>query len=215
MELFDHKPRLVSLATTELPDSIRMGQRLTGMTSTQTSFPVAPSLFKFEQHGKSGAWVSELMPNVIKLPTSCASSNRCTPSRSITSAVTFLQTGFQLAGRPSIGAWLAYGLGGENKELPAFIVMISQGGNPNVSRWPIASGAAVSAHEVSRREVPFRQRRCSTSRPSRIQRPQRRRFIDDLGELNRVAFGGLRRSEISTRIAQYEMAYRCNPRCRS
>jgi hypothetical protein len=132
MELFDYKPRLKDLAKTELPDSIRGGQRLTGMTSTQTSFPVAPSLFQFKQHGNSGAWFSDLVPNLAKISDQlCFIKSMYTEQINHDPAVTFLQTGFQLAGRPSIGSWLAYGLGSENKELPAFIVMISQGtGNP-------------------------------------------------------------------------------------
>ena len=121
-----------------------MGQRLTGMTSDQTSFPVAPSLFKFEQHGKSGAWVSELLPHIAKVADDiCFVKSMHTEPINHDPAVTFFQTGFQLAGRPIIGAWLAYGLGSENQDLPAFVVMISQGsGNPTISRWPIASGAA-------------------------------------------------------------------------
>ena len=133
MELFDYKPRLKDLATTELPDSIRGGQRLTGMTSGQASFPVAPSLFKFQQHGASGAWVSELMPHLAKVSDDlCFIKSMYTEAINHDPAVTFFQTGFQIAGRPSIGSWLAYGLGSENKNLPAFVVMISQGsGNPN------------------------------------------------------------------------------------
>src|SRR5579864_940027 len=133
MELFDYKPRLRDLATTELPDSIRHGQRLTGMTSTQTSFPVAPSIFQFKQRGESGAWVSDLMPHLAKVADDiCFVKSMYTEQINHDPAVTFLQTGFQLAGRPSIGAWLSYGLGSENKDLPAFVVMISQGsGNPN------------------------------------------------------------------------------------
>ena len=117
----------------ELPDSVRSGQRLTGMTSGQTSFPVAPSLFRFERHGESRAWVSELMPHLAKVTDDlCFIKSMYTEAINHDPAVTFFQTGFQLAGRPSIGAWLAYGLGSENRDLPAFVVMISQGsGNPN------------------------------------------------------------------------------------
>src|SRR5258705_3849306 len=133
MELFDYKPKLKDLATTELPESVRGGQRLTGMTSTQTSFPIVPSLFQFRQHGDSGAWVSELMPNLAKVADDlCFIKSMHTEAINHDPAVTFFQTGFQLAGRPSIGSWLAYGLGSENKDLPGFVVMISQGsGNRN------------------------------------------------------------------------------------
>src|SRR5216684_6508601 len=122
MELFDYKPRLAEFRGTELPDSIRMGQRLTGMTSTQSSFPVAPSLFQFAQHGNSGAWVSELMPHTAKIVDElCFIKSMNTDAINHDPAITFFQTGFQLAGRPSIGAWLSYGLGSESKDLPAFV----------------------------------------------------------------------------------------------
>jgi hypothetical protein len=128
MELFDFKPRLYDLRGTELPDSVRQGQRLTGMTSTQSSFPVVPSLFKFAQYGNSGAWVSELLPHTATVADQlCFIKSMFTEAINHDPAVTFFQTGFQLAGRPSIGAWLAYGLGSENKDLPAFVVMVSAG----------------------------------------------------------------------------------------
>jgi hypothetical protein len=125
MDLFDYKPRLTEFARQELPESVRMGQRLTGMTSTQTSFPVAPSVFQFRRHGGSGAWVSELMPHLAKVADDvCFIKSMYTEAINHDPAVTFFQTGFQLAGRPSIGAWLAYGLGSANRDLPAFVVMI-------------------------------------------------------------------------------------------
>jgi len=128
IDLFDYKPALEALRAKELPDSVRQGQRLTGMTATQSSFPVAPSLFKFAQHGHSGAWVSDLMPHTAGMVDSlCFVKSMNTEQINHDPAITFCQTGFQLAGRPSIGSWLAYGLGSENKELPAFVVMISQG----------------------------------------------------------------------------------------
>src|SRR6266850_39360 len=133
MELFDYKPKLADLRGTELPDSIRQGQRLTGMTSRQSSFPVAPCKFKFAQHGKSGAWVSELMPHTAQVVDElCFVKSMHTEAINHDPAITFFQTGAQLAGRPSIGAWLSYGLGSENQDLPAFVAMVSQGtGNPN------------------------------------------------------------------------------------
>ncbi|MGE3819950.1 MAG: DUF1501 domain-containing protein, partial [Isosphaeraceae bacterium] len=133
LDLFDAKPNLRSLHGEELPDSIRKGQRLTGMTSRQSSFPIAPSGFKFARHGQSGTWFSELLPHTAALADDlCVVKSMWTEAINHDPAVTFLQTGAQLAGRPSIGAWLAYGLGNENADLPAFIVMVSQGsGNPN------------------------------------------------------------------------------------
>src|SRR5262249_13364921 len=133
MDLFDYKPRLADWRGRELPASVRMGQRLTGMTATQESFPVAPSKFAFARHGHSGAWVSELLPYTAKVADDlCFVESMYTEAISHDPAVPFFQTGAQLAGRPSIGAWLAYGLGSENRDLPAFVVMISRGsGNPN------------------------------------------------------------------------------------
>src|SRR5262249_7338613 len=133
MDLFDYKPRLQEFARQELPDSVRMGQRLTGMTSGQLSFPVVPSVFQFRRHGASGAWLSELMPHLTKVVDDVSFlKSMYTEAINHDPAVTFFQTGFQIAGRPSIGAWLSYGLGSANDDLPAFVVMISQGsGNPN------------------------------------------------------------------------------------
>jgi len=212
MELFDYKPRLAEFRGAELPDSIRMGQRLTGMTATQTSFPVAPSLFKFAQHGNSGAWVSELLPRTAKVADQlCFIKSMHTEAINHDPAVTFFQTGAQLAGRPSIGAWLSYGLGSENKDLPAFVVMISQGsGNPNDQPlydrlW--GSGFLPTKYQG----VKFRSIGDPVlylSNPPGFTGDDRRRFIDDLSKLNRVELDEFGDPEISTRIAQYEMAYR-------
>ena len=212
MELFDYKPRLSEFRGAELPDSIRMGQRLTGMTSTQTSFPVASSLFKFAQHGTSGAWVSELMPHTAKIADElCFIKSMHTEAINHDPAVTFFQTGAQLAGRPSIGSWLAYGLGSENKDLPAFVVMISQGsGNPNDQPlydrlW--ASGFLPTKYQG----IKFRSTNDPVlylSNPPGFSSNNRRRFIDDLAALNRLELEETGDPEISTRIAQYEMAYR-------
>ena len=165
MDLFDYKPRLKDLATTELPESVRGGQRLTGMTSGQTTFPIAPSLFQFQQHGASGAWMSELMPHLAKVADElCFIKSMHTEAINHDPAITFFQTGSQLAGRPSIGAWLAYGLGSENQDLPAFVVMISQGtGNPNDQPlYDRLWGSGLSADQVSGRQVPLRSAiRCS------------------------------------------------------
>jgi len=212
MELFDYKPRLAEFRGTELPDSIRMGQRLTGMTSTQSTFPVAPSLFKFAQYGNSGAWVSELMPHTAKIADQlCFVKSMHTEAINHDPAVTFFQTGAQLAGRPSIGAWLSYGLGSENKDLPAFVVMISQGtGNPNDQPlydrlW--GSGFLPTKYQG----VKFRSLGDPVlylSNPPGFAADDRRRFIDDLGQLNRLELDEFGDPEIATRIAQYEMAYR-------
>jgi len=212
MELFDYKPRLHEMASSELPDSVRGGQRLTGMTSTQTSFPVAPSLFKFQQHGNSGAWVSELLPHFAKVSDDiCFIKSMYTEAINHDPAVTFFQTGFQLAGRPSIGAWLSYGLGSENRDLPAFVVMISQGtGNPNDQ--PLADRQWGSGFLPTKYQgVKFRSQGDPVlylSNPEGFSSEQRRRFIDDVRGLNQLELEDYGDPEIATRIAQYEMAYK-------
>jgi len=212
MELFDYKPRLNDMAKTELPDSVRGGQRLTGMTSSQTSFPVAPSLFKFQQYGNSGAWVSELMPHFAKVSDEiCFVKSMYTEAINHDPAVTFFQTGFQIAGRPSIGAWLSYGLGSENKDLPAFVVMISQGsGNPNDQ--PLADRQWGSGFLPTKYQgVKFRSQGDPVlylSNPAGFTAGERRRFIDDVSQLNRLELDEFGDPEIATRIAQYEMAYK-------
>jgi hypothetical protein len=210
MDLFDHKPRLSDLRGTELPDSIRQGQRLTGMTSTQSSFPVAPSMFKFAQHGESRAWVSELMPYTAKIADRlCFIKSMHTEAINHDPAVTFFQTGAQIAGRPSIGSWISYGLGSVNKDLPAFVVMVSTqggGGQPLYDRlW--GSGFLPTRYQG----VKFRSGSDPVlylSNPPGLSESGRRRFLDDLAKLNQLTLQEYGDAEISTRIAQYEMAYR-------
>jgi hypothetical protein len=211
MELFDYKPRLTEFQGHDLPDSVRMGQRLTGMSATQSSFPVVPSKFQFAQHGKSGAWVSELMPYTAK------TADQLTFIKSLHTeainhdpAVTFIQTGAQIAGRPSIGAWLAYGIGSETEDLPAFVVMISPGkgtgGQPLYDRlW--GSGFLPSRYQgVKFRSVgdPV----LYLSNPSGFDSSDRRRFLDALDKLNQMNADSFADPEIATRISQYEMAFR-------
>jgi hypothetical protein len=212
IDLFDYKPGLADLRGTELPDSIRKGQRLTGMTSSQTSFPVAPSKYRFARHGQCGAWVSELLPHTARVVDRlCFVKSLHTEAINHDPAVTFFQTGAQLAGRPSIGAWLAYGLGSENRDLPAFVAMISQGsGNPNDQPlydrlW--GSGFLPSKYQgVKFRSVgdPV----LHLSNPDGLTQEARRRFLDDLSQLNQLRLDEAGDPEISTRIAQYELAYR-------
>src|SRR5436190_19939863 len=127
MDLFDYKPNMRKLQGSELPDSIRRGQRITGMTSGQSSFPVASPIFKFSQHGKSGTWLSELLPHTAKIVDDIAIVKTMnTDAINHDPAITFIQSGSQQPGRPSMGAWISYGLGSENQDLPAFVVLISQ-----------------------------------------------------------------------------------------
>jgi hypothetical protein len=211
LELFDFKPRLYDLRGTELPDSVRQGQRLTGMTSTQSSFPVVPSLFKFAQYGKSGAWVSELLPHTAGVADQlCFIKSMFTEAINHDPAVTFFQTGSQLAGRPSIGAWLAYGLGSESKDLPAFVVMVSSGSG--TGDQPLADRMWGSGFLPTKYQgVKFRSGGDPVlylSNPAGMSESGRRRFLDDLSKMNQVEIDEFGDPEISTRIAQYEMAYR-------
>ena len=210
LDLFDYKPQLGKLRGTDLPASIRMGQRLTGMTAYQETFPTAPSIFKFQQHGKSGAWLSELLPYTAKVADElCIIRSLHTDAINHDPAVTFFQTGFQLAGRPSIGAWIAYGLGSENKDLPAFVVMVSQGaGNAQA----LAERAWGSGFLPTRFQgVKFRSSGDPVlylSDPEGYSTAARRRFLDDLAKLNEIKQREAQDPEINTRIAQYEMAFR-------
>lgn len=212
MDLFDHKPKLADLRGTELPDSIRQGQRLTGMTSRQASFPTAPSKYRFAQHGKSGAWLSELLPHTANIADElCFIKTLHTEAINHDPAVTFFQTGAQLAGRPSMGSWLSYGLGSENQDLPAFVAMISQGsGNPNDQPlydrlW--GAGFLPSKYQgIKFRSVgdPV----LFLSNPEGVDDATRRRQLDDLAKLNELQLVENGDPETSTRIAQYELAYR-------
>ncbi len=212
MELFDHKPKLKQYRSSELPDSIRQGQRLTGMTSTQSSFPVAPSMFEFAQHGNSGAWVSQLMPHTAKIADQlCFVKSMHTEAINHDPAITFFQTGFQIAGRPSIGAWLSYGLGSENKDLPGFVVMVSQG-TGNAADQPLYDRLWGSGFLPSKYQgVKFRSVGDPVlflSDPPGVAKASRSRFIDDLGKLNQLEYEEFGDPETTARIAQYEMAYR-------
>lgn len=212
LDLFDYKPGLKERFATELPDSIRQGQRLTGMTSRQQSFPVAPTKYKFAQHGRSGAWVSELMPSVAKVADDlCFVKTMHTEAINHDPAITFCQTGAQLAGRPSIGAWITYGLGSMNQDLPAFVVLVSQGsGNPTDQPlydrlW--GTGFLPSSYQG----VKFRSQGDPVlflNNPDGVSGGQRRRTLDDLATLNKLRQETTGDTETETRIQQYEMAFR-------
>jgi len=212
MDLFDYKPSLKSVQGQELPDSVRMGQRLTGMTSRQTSFPIAASKYRFEQRGQSGAWVSELLPHTAKVADElCFIKSMHTEAINHDPAVTFFQTGAQLAGRPSIGSWLSYGLGSENHDLPAFVAMISQG-TGNLADQPLYDRLWGSGFLPSKYQgVKFRSIGdpvLNLSNPPGVDSLARRRMLDDLGALNQLKLQEFNDPEIATRIAQYELAYR-------
>ena len=208
LDLFDYKPSLKNLRKSELPDSIRMGQRLTAMTATQASFPVAPTIFNFDRRGESGAWVSDLLPYTAGIADKlCFIRTMNTEAINHDPAITFFQTGAQLAGRPSMGSWLAYGLGSQNEDLPTFVTMVSgRGGQPLYDRlW--GSGFLPSKFQgVKFRSVgdPV----LYLSNPKGLDGKARRRILDDLAHLNQLRFNVSGDPEITTRIAQYEMAYR-------
>ncbi len=212
MDLFDPKPELEKRRGEDLPDSIRQGQRLTTMTSGQAKFPVAPSSFKFAQHGQSGMWMSELMPNMSSVADEfCMIRTVNTEAINHDPAITFSQTGSQLAGRPSIGSWLSYGLGSENQDLPAYVVLTSFGsGRPDDQPlydrlW--GAGFLPSKHQG----VKFRNRGDAVlylSNPPGVDAAARRGTLDRIAALNQKRFEQVGDPEIQTRIAQYEMAFR-------
>ncbi|HEX6212842.1 MAG TPA: DUF1501 domain-containing protein, partial [Methylomirabilota bacterium] len=210
LELFDHKPLLRTMNGQDLPASVRMGQRLTGMTAYQKRFPLAGSQFEFARHGKSGAWVSELMPHTAKIVDElCFVRSMHTEAINHDPAITFFQTGSQLAGRPSIGAWLSYGLGSENGNLPAFIVLLSRArsGDQPLYSWLWGSGFLPSQHQG----VQFRSGRDPVlylGDPEGMDRSDRRRMLDALRALEEQQHARVMDPEINARIAQYEMAYR-------
>ncbi len=212
LDLFDPKPQLVKYRGQDLPDSIRRGQRLTGMTANQASFPIAPSIFKFAQHGQSGAWLSELLPHTARIADDlCFIKSLHTEQINHDPAITFMTTGFQLAGRPSLGAWVSYGLGSENQNLPAFISMVSVG-TGNTNDQPLydrlwGSGFLPSKYQgvklrAGAEPVLF------LSNPPGIGSTMRRRFLNDLTRLNQIREELFADPEIATRITQYEMAFR-------
>jgi hypothetical protein len=212
LELFDHKPRLHEFAGQDLPASVRMGQRLTTMTSGQSSFPLVPSQFKFARHGQAGGWYSELLPHTSQIADDvCVVRSMVTEAINHDPAVTFCQTGSQLAGRPSAGAWVAYGLGSMNRDLPSFVVMVSRGtgrsnDQPLYDRlW--GSGFLPTTYQgVKLRSAadPVLYLR----NPAGCSAELRRDMLDRLSELNRQAHETAGDPEILTRIEQYELAFR-------
>lgn len=208
LDLLDYKPQLRAHQGDDVPDSVFNGQRLTGMTAGQTSFPVAASTFDFHQHGESGLWLSEVMPHLGKVADDiCVVKSLETEAINHDPAITFLQTGFQIAGRPSMGAWLSYGLGNANENLPTFVAMLSGiGGQPLYDRlW--GAGFLPSEHQGVR----FRSGKDPVlylNNPAGMSSSLRRQTLDDLGKLNRLRLEATGDQEIEARIAQYEMAYR-------
>ncbi len=212
IELFDPKPLLKDKQGIELPDSIRMGQRLTGMTSGQKSFPVIASKFKFSRQGKCGMEIGDLLPHTGKIVDEiCLIRSMHTEAINHDPAITYIQTGSQQPGRPSMGAWAAYGLGTEAADLPAFVVMISHGSGKDSNQGLLdrlwGSGFLPSSHQG----VKLRSQRDAVlylSDPAGMDRMMRRDMLDSLAQLNAQKQAESGDPEITSRIAQYELAFR-------
>lgn len=209
LDLYDHKPLLNTMNGQELPDSVRKGQRLTGMSGNQASLPLAGSVFKFAKHGKSQATVSELLPNIAKMADDlCFVKSVYTEAINHDPAITFFQTGHQLAGRPSMGSWLSYGLGSANENLPAFVVLVSKDRTEQglyARLW--GNGFLPSLHQG----VQFRSGKDPVlylQNPDGITGDARRKMLDRLAELHAIQEQREGDPEIRNRVAQYEMAYR-------
>jgi hypothetical protein len=212
MDLFDYKPKMAEMFDKDLPESIRKGQRLTTMTSGQTRFPIAPSKYKFQQHGQAGMWFSELLPHMSKLADDIAMVNSVwTEAINHDPAVTYICTGNQLPGRPSLGSWLSYGLGTMNQNLPAFVVMTSTWSSTTDAQalynrlW--GAGFLPSKHQG----VALRSKGDPVlylSNPAGIDASTRRTMLDALNQLNEDEFNRVGDPETQARIAQYEMAFR-------
>jgi hypothetical protein len=211
LDLFDPKPGLVDRFGQDLPGSVRGTQRLTGMTADQKSFPVAPSAFKFAQHGSNGTWLSELLPYTAEIADDiCVIRSMYTEAINHDPAVTFFQSGSQIAGRPAIGSWFSYGLGSENKDLPAYVVLISTGkghAQPLADRnW--GAGFLPTQHQGVRFDPSGGEAVRYLNNPDGVDRSQRRAMLDQLGKLNGLRHDVVGDPEIATRISQYELAYR-------
>ncbi len=210
LDLFDYKPLLQKMQGEDLPASVRMGQRLTGMTADQTKFPLAGTIFQFNQYGQSRAWLSELLPYTSRVVDDiCFIKTMYTEAINHDPALTFFQTGAQQGNRPSMGSWLSYGLGSENKNLPAFCVLLSKGkGNgQGVYSKLWSNGFLDSIHQgvqFSSGEHPV----LYLNDPESMTRAERRKMLDKIAELNEDSYQEFGDPEITAKIQQYEMAYR-------
>ncbi len=208
LDLYDYKPVLNERNGQQLPDSVRGGQRLTGMSGNQSSIPLVGSPFKFAQYGESGAWLSELLPNTASIADDlCFVRSMYTEAINHGPGVTFFQTGTQIAGRPSMGAWLSYGLGQENADLPSFVVLITKdkSGQPlGAHLW--GSGFLPTKHQgvllrAAKDPVLY------LGNPAGVSPESRRMLLDRLRELHEHQMESTHDSEIQNRIDHYEMAY--------
>ena len=213
LDLYDYKPGMKEWFDKDLPESIRNGQRLTTMTSGQSRFPIAPTIFKFAQHGPGGAWISELLPNTAKMAGDMAIIRTMkTEAINHEPAITFMQSGSMLAGKPCMGAWIAYGLGTMNKDLPTFVVLNATHTHPKAGVQAI-SARLWSAGFLSARYSGVALRSGGDpvlyiNNPDGVDRAVRRRMLDALGELNAIQYQANRDPETQARVSQFEMAFR-------
>jgi hypothetical protein len=212
MDLYDYKPQMQKWFDKDLPDSVRMGQRLTTMTSGQARFPIAPSKYKFAQHGKSGMWVSELLPWTARMVDDmCFVRSMHTEAINHEPAITYIQTGNQVTGRPCLGAWVSYGLGSLNQNLPTFVVLVAQPTNTEqvqaISARLWSSGYLSGEHAG----VSFRSKGdpiLYINNPPGVSADVRRKTLDGLKALNEMNYKAVGDPETNTRIQQFEMAFR-------
>ena len=210
LDLFDYKPMLQKMHGQDLPSSIRNGQRLTGMTSNQETFPLAGSRFNFSQHGSHGGWFSETIPHIASIADDlCILKTMYTEAINHDPALTFFQTGAQVGNRPSLGSWVSYGLGSNNKNLPAFCVLLSKGkGNgQGVYSKLWNNGFLDSIHQgvqFSTGEEPVKY----LSDPPFLDRGDKRTMLDEIAALNQQSYEKIGDPEIVAKIQQYELSYR-------
>jgi hypothetical protein len=212
MDLYDYKPQMKEWFDKDLPDTVRMGQRLTTMTSGQARFPIAPSMFKFAQHGQSGMWVTELLPNTAKMVDDmCFIRSMHTEAINHEPAITYMQTGNQVTGRPCMGSWVSYGLGSLNDNLPSFVVLVAKPTNTEqvqaISARLWSSGYLSGEHAG----VSFRSGGdpiLYINNPPGVPAEIRRRTLDGLNALNEMNYRLVGDPETHTRIQQYELAFR-------
>lgn len=212
MDIYDYKPQMNDWYDKDLPETIRNGQRLTTMTSGQARFPIAPSMYKFAQHGQSGMWVTELLPETAKVVDDlCFVRSMHTEAINHEPAITYMQTGNMVTGRPCIGAWLSYGLGSMNSNLPTFVVLVANPSNTEQIQ-------AISARLWSSGCLPGEHGGCCfrsvgdpilyINNPTGVPTDIRRKTLDGLKSLNEMNFRAVGDPEIHTRIQQYELAFR-------
>ncbi len=213
MDLLDYKPKMAEWFDKDLPESIRQGQRLTTMTSGQARFPIAPSVFKFAQHGKGGAWMSELIPNMAKMADDLSIIRTMnTEAINHEPAITFIQTGNQIPGKPCFGSWLSYGLGSMNQDLPTFVVLNAMHTNPKANVQAISarlwSSGFLSAQYAGVALRSGADPVLYINNPDGVDSKVRRRMLNALSEMNQLQHDKVGDPETVARIAQYEMAFR-------